>query len=152
MLASVSDEANIYAGHPQLTPLEADVLWEYAKLARTLKTLVVKSREMSERSDDALLAKLRAAEMKMGLVHTLVSVSSHSHVDIVASGRELVPCCSASVLGFGSRVIRITNRPPWVNFLPDFLSFFQLKASVWAVLVKQEEEFGGEEGETTFQP
>ncbi|CAE6341693.1 unnamed protein product [Rhizoctonia solani] len=102
MLASVSDEANIYAGHPQLTPLEADVLWEYAKLARTLKTvriiLVAKSREMSERSDDALLAKLRAAEMKMGLVHTL------------------------------------------------------LKASVWAVLVKQEEEFGGEEGETTFQP
>ncbi|KAH7335257.1 hypothetical protein B0J17DRAFT_669262 [Rhizoctonia solani] len=71
MQASGSDEANIYAGHPQLTPLEADVLWEYAKLARTLKTLVTKSREMSERSDDALLGKLRAAEMKMGLVHTL---------------------------------------------------------------------------------
>ncbi|KAG8691653.1 hypothetical protein FRC11_013669 [Ceratobasidium sp. 423] len=106
MLASGSDEANIYAGHPQLTPLEADVLWEYAKLSRTLKTppkksfiqLVAKSREMSERSDDALLAKLRAAEMKMGLVHTL------------------------------------------------------FKASVWAVLVKQEEEFNEEEGETTFQP
>ncbi|KAG9102515.1 hypothetical protein FRC06_001891 [Ceratobasidium sp. 370] len=87
------DEDNVYAGHPQLTPLEADVLWEYAKLARTLKTLVAKSREMSERSDDALLAKLRAAEIKMGL----------------------------------------------------------FKASVWAVLVKQEEEFN-EEGETTFQP
>ncbi|CAE6417883.1 DASH complex subunit DAD3 [Rhizoctonia solani AG-1 IB] len=98
MLASATDEANIYTGHPQLTPLEADVLWEYAKLSRTLKTLVTKSREMSERSDDALLAKLRAAEMKMGLVHTL------------------------------------------------------FKASVWAVLVKQEEEFNGEEGETTFQP
>ncbi|KAG9097957.1 hypothetical protein FS749_005019 [Ceratobasidium sp. UAMH 11750] len=129
------DQDNIYAGHPQLTPLEADVLWEYAKLARTLKAvrlhsprfarlqnpraapshlhtptpnrlniysfsrlqLVAKSREMSERSDDALLAKLRAAEIKMGLVHTL------------------------------------------------------FKASVWAVLVKQEEEFN-EEGETTFQP
>ncbi|KAG9127913.1 hypothetical protein FRC07_007564 [Ceratobasidium sp. 392] len=101
MSASLSgrayDDDNIYAGHPQLTPLEADVLWEYAKLARTLKTLVTKSREMSERSDDALLAKLRAAEIKMGLVHTL------------------------------------------------------FKASVWAVLVKQEEEFN-EEGETTFQP
>lgn len=35
------DEANVYAGHPQLTPLEADVLWEYAKLARTLKTVRV---------------------------------------------------------------------------------------------------------------
>lgn len=30
---------------------------------------------MSERSDDELLAKLRAAEIKMGLVHTLVSIS-----------------------------------------------------------------------------
>ncbi|KAF8705220.1 DASH complex subunit Dad3, partial [Rhizoctonia solani] len=102
MLASATDETNIYAGHPQLTPLEADVLWEYAKLSRTLKAvlffLVTKSREMTEHSDDALLAKLRAAEMKMGLVHTL------------------------------------------------------FKASVWAVLVKQEEEFNGEEGETTFQP
>ncbi|KAG8713854.1 hypothetical protein FRC08_012720 [Ceratobasidium sp. 394] len=95
--AHTQDQDNIYAGHPQLTPLEADVLWEYAKLARTLKALVAKSREMSERSDDALLAKLRAAEIKMGLVHTL------------------------------------------------------FKASVWAVLVKQEEEFN-EEGETTFQP
>ena len=33
------DEGNIYAGHPQLTPLEAEVLWEYAKLSRTLKTV-----------------------------------------------------------------------------------------------------------------
>ncbi|ELU43566.1 DASH complex subunit dad3 domain-containing protein [Rhizoctonia solani AG-1 IA] len=77
MLASATDETNIYAGHPQLTPLEADVLWEYAKLSRTLKALVTKSREMTEHSDDALLAKLRAAEMKMGLVHTLVSVFTH---------------------------------------------------------------------------
>ncbi|KAG8748405.1 hypothetical protein FRC10_005952 [Ceratobasidium sp. 414] len=121
MSASLSgrthDEDNVYAAHPQLTPLEADVLWEYAKLARTLKTLVAKSREMSERSDDALLAKLRAAEIKMGLVHTLASV---------ASGPSLAA--------------------DWLGCLVS-----QFKASVWAVLVKQEEEFN-EEGETTFQP
>lgn len=28
---------NPYAAHPQLTPLEADVLWEYAKLSKVLK-------------------------------------------------------------------------------------------------------------------
>ncbi|KAB5594995.1 hypothetical protein CTheo_1628 [Ceratobasidium theobromae] len=85
---SALDHSNVYAAHPHLTPLEADVLWEYAKLARTLKTvcatqslslplttpqLVAKSREMTDKSDDELLAKLRAAEIKMGLVHTLVS-------------------------------------------------------------------------------
>ncbi|KDN42771.1 hypothetical protein RSAG8_06525, partial [Rhizoctonia solani AG-8 WAC10335] len=144
MLASVSDEANIYAGHPQLTPLEADVLWEYAKLARTLKTLVAKSREMSERSDDALLAKLRAAEMKMGLVHTLVSIftplENNTSLFLVAQ-----PWCSAP----GAASIELPNAPERLVIYPIFL---QLKASVWAVLVKQEEEFGGEEGETTFQP
>ncbi len=28
---------NPYTGHPSLTPLEADVLWEYAKLAANVK-------------------------------------------------------------------------------------------------------------------
>lgn len=28
---------NPYVGHPELTSLEADVLWEYAKLAQNVK-------------------------------------------------------------------------------------------------------------------
>lgn len=30
-------DANPYEGHPQLTELEAEVLWQYAKLAQNVK-------------------------------------------------------------------------------------------------------------------
>jgi hypothetical protein len=52
---------------------------------------------MSERSDDALLAKLRAAEIKMGLVHTLVSAATFK--------MRVAPCIS-----FGRRVIVTLGR------------------------------------------
>ena len=41
------EQINPYEGHPELSQLEADVLWEYAKLAKNVKmvcdVLVIKS-------------------------------------------------------------------------------------------------------------
>lgn len=33
------DDINPYDGHPELSKIEADVLWEYAKLAKNVKTV-----------------------------------------------------------------------------------------------------------------
>ena len=33
------EDANPYEGHPELTKLEAEVLWEYAKLAKNVKSV-----------------------------------------------------------------------------------------------------------------
>lgn len=85
---------NPYEDHPSLTQIEADVLWEYAKLnqhikdvrrsrsrpmhmARKLKVvsplqLVIQTRALSETPDEAMLKRLRILERKMGLVLTLV--------------------------------------------------------------------------------
>lgn len=45
---------NPYTGHPSLTPLEADVLWEYAKLAANVKQV-----------DISLLCKLLLYEVSL---------------------------------------------------------------------------------------
>jgi len=60
---------NPYQLHPSLTPVEADVLWEYAKLAQHIKLL------LAEKPDEILLARLRVLEKKMGLVLTLFKAS-----------------------------------------------------------------------------
>jgi len=86
-------EHNPYEDHPSLTPLEADVLWEYAKLNQHIKDvrtqasrlcsatrqcwarsfkLIVQTRRLSEKPDESLLKQLRVLERKMGLVFTLV--------------------------------------------------------------------------------
>lgn len=84
-------ETNPYEDHPSLTTLEADVLWEYAKLSQHVKIvgnswfhlihhklttkrvkLVAKTRQLSEEPDKTLLNQLRVLETKMGLVMTLV--------------------------------------------------------------------------------
>ncbi|KAK0211281.1 hypothetical protein DFS33DRAFT_1298572 [Desarmillaria ectypa] len=36
---------NPYMGHPSLTPLEADVLWEYAKLGTVASRWLAKSKD-----------------------------------------------------------------------------------------------------------
>ncbi|KAF8584076.1 hypothetical protein K439DRAFT_1170621 [Ramaria rubella] len=69
------EDTSPYDGHPELTELEADVLWEYAKLAKNVKTLLLKTRELSEAPDKALLGQLRTLERKMGLVLTLFKAS-----------------------------------------------------------------------------
>ncbi|KAF8517595.1 DASH complex subunit Dad3-domain-containing protein [Hysterangium stoloniferum] len=68
-------EINPYDGHPELSNLEADVLWEYAKLAKNVKTLLHRTRELSEAPDQALLGQLRVLERKLGLVLTLFKAS-----------------------------------------------------------------------------
>jgi len=84
------EETNPYEDHQELTKLEAEVLWEYAKLAKNVKSvrdtpldascnatnnllqLLLKTRELSEAPDEGLLGQLRTLERKMGLVLTLV--------------------------------------------------------------------------------
>ncbi|TEB36432.1 hypothetical protein FA13DRAFT_1787872 [Coprinellus micaceus] len=63
---------NPYDGHPQLKPVEAEVLWEYAKLAQNLSQ---KTRSLNEEPDQTMLARLRVLEKKMGLVLTLFKAS-----------------------------------------------------------------------------
>jgi len=53
------------------TTTEAEVLWEYAKLAQHVKL----TRLLSEEPDQMLLARLRVLEKKMGLVLTLFKAS-----------------------------------------------------------------------------
>ncbi|KAF9026141.1 hypothetical protein BDZ89DRAFT_1016436 [Hymenopellis radicata] len=66
---------NPYTGHPELTTCEADVLWEYAKLAQNVKQLAAKSKVLTTEPDEMLLARLRELEKKMGLVMTLFKAS-----------------------------------------------------------------------------
>ncbi|KIP12359.1 hypothetical protein PHLGIDRAFT_21144 [Phlebiopsis gigantea 11061_1 CR5-6] len=68
-------ETNPYEGHPSLSELEAEVLWQYAKLAQNVKELTAETRRLSEAPDETLLKRLRTLEMKMGLVLTLMKAS-----------------------------------------------------------------------------
>lgn len=84
---------NPYQSHASLTPVEAEILWEYAKLAQNLRMVCFnflarveeiiliaskvtqKTRLLHEEPDKHMLAKLRILEKKMGLVLTLVSTT-----------------------------------------------------------------------------
>ncbi|EGN95628.1 hypothetical protein SERLA73DRAFT_60664 [Serpula lacrymans var. lacrymans S7.3] len=68
-------EINPYESQSSLTPTEADVLWEYAKLSQHVKDLTARTRQLSEGPDENLLARLRVLERKMGLVLTLFKAS-----------------------------------------------------------------------------
>ncbi|TBU35637.1 DASH complex subunit Dad3-domain-containing protein [Dichomitus squalens] len=68
-------EANPYEGHPNLSELEAEVLWQYAKLSQNIKELIAETRRVSEAPDEKMLKQLRALEVKMGLVLTLFKAS-----------------------------------------------------------------------------
>ncbi|OSD08518.1 hypothetical protein PYCCODRAFT_1462732 [Trametes coccinea BRFM310] len=68
-------ESNPYEGHPNLSELEAEVLWQYAKLSQNIKELIAETRRVSEAPDEKLLKQLRALEVKMGLVLTLFKAS-----------------------------------------------------------------------------
>jgi len=74
---SVNDILNInpYESHHSLTTTEAEVLWEYAKLAHLIKLVTQKTRLLGEEPDQMLLARLRVLEKKMGLVLTLFKAS-----------------------------------------------------------------------------
>jgi DASH complex subunit DAD3 len=88
---------NPYEDHLGLTQIEAEVLWEYAKLNQHIKDvstpspsdltachetktcspsqLVIQTRSLSETPDETMLKRLRILERKMGLVLTLVRYS-----------------------------------------------------------------------------
>ncbi|OBZ65740.1 DASH complex subunit DAD2 [Grifola frondosa] len=68
-------ERNPYEGHPNLSDTEAEVLWQYAKLSQNIKELIAETRRLSEAPDETLLKRLRALEVKMGLVLTLFKAS-----------------------------------------------------------------------------
>ncbi|KAF8324331.1 uncharacterized protein EI90DRAFT_2846847, partial [Cantharellus anzutake] len=63
---------NPYDGHPHLSPLQAQLLGEYAKLNHALKSLSTLTKELNDLPTDALIAQLRTLERQMGLVLTLV--------------------------------------------------------------------------------
>ncbi|GJJ12320.1 hypothetical protein Clacol_006561 [Clathrus columnatus] len=71
-------EINPYEGHPELTQLEAQVLWEYAKFAKQVKQLLTITRQLSNAPDETMLKKMRELERKFGFVLTLVRVTLKS--------------------------------------------------------------------------
>ncbi|KAE9398381.1 hypothetical protein BT96DRAFT_822141 [Gymnopus androsaceus JB14] len=68
-------EENPYENHPSLSPIEAQVLWEYSKLAQNVKQITMKTRRLAEEPDQMLVSKLRSLETKMGLVLVLFKAS-----------------------------------------------------------------------------
>ncbi|EJU03545.1 hypothetical protein DACRYDRAFT_114925 [Dacryopinax primogenitus] len=76
---------NPYASHPQLSSLEGEVLWEYAKTARLIRKLSGITKELGGRSNESLLAQLRVLERKMGLVLTLFKASVWA---VIVEGEE----------------------------------------------------------------
>ncbi|KAI9466353.1 DASH complex subunit Dad3-domain-containing protein [Lactarius psammicola] len=66
---------NPYEDHPSLSPLETEVLWEYAKLNQHIKDLVVQTRTLNKTHEGTTLERLRVLERKMGLVLTLFKAS-----------------------------------------------------------------------------
>ncbi|KAH9180739.1 DASH complex subunit Dad3-domain-containing protein [Lactarius sanguifluus] len=72
---STSSAINPYEDHPSLSPLEAEVLWEYAKLNQHVKDLVAQTRTLNQTHEGTMLEQLRVLERKMGLVLTLFKAS-----------------------------------------------------------------------------
>ncbi|KAJ3881331.1 DASH complex subunit Dad3-domain-containing protein [Lentinula edodes] len=68
-------EQNPYENHPSLSAVEAEVLWEYAKLAQNVKLVTTKTRKLMDEPDQMLVARLRSLETKMGLVMVLFKAS-----------------------------------------------------------------------------
>ncbi|KAJ3728521.1 DASH complex subunit Dad3-domain-containing protein [Lentinula raphanica] len=68
-------EENPYANHASLSPVEAEVLWEYAKLAQNVKLVTSKTRRLMNEPDQMLVSRLRSLETKMGLVMVLFKAS-----------------------------------------------------------------------------
>ncbi|CAD6892752.1 unnamed protein product [Tilletia controversa] len=68
--------SNPYANHPQLSQTEAALLFEYHKLATTMKRIQEISYSLaSPTTHTALLHSIRVLERKMGLVLTLFKAS-----------------------------------------------------------------------------
>ncbi|KAH0830720.1 DASH complex subunit Dad3-domain-containing protein [Lanmaoa asiatica] len=72
---STTLDVNPYESHPALSTTEAELLWEYAKLAQHIKDLTATAKQLSEQPNHNLLVRLRVLERKMSLVLTLFKAS-----------------------------------------------------------------------------
>ncbi|WVR05301.1 hypothetical protein IAU60_002315 [Kwoniella sp. DSM 27419] len=66
---------NPYANNNQISPLEQEVLWEFAKLNDKVKRAAQLARLTADSPNESLLAELRSLEKRMGLVLTLFQAS-----------------------------------------------------------------------------
>ncbi|KIY71031.1 hypothetical protein CYLTODRAFT_346672 [Cylindrobasidium torrendii FP15055 ss-10] len=66
---------NPYEKHPQLSETEAEILWEYAKLAQTVKEITAKTKRLTSQNDETTRERLRWLEQRMGVVLTLFKAS-----------------------------------------------------------------------------
>ncbi|KAF8900806.1 hypothetical protein CPB85DRAFT_1228185, partial [Mucidula mucida] len=68
---------NSYTGHQELTTLEADVFWGYAKLTLNVRQLATKSKTLRKDPYEILLARLPKLEKRMGLVILFLLMLNH---------------------------------------------------------------------------
>ncbi|KAK8869734.1 hypothetical protein IAR55_000302 [Kwoniella newhampshirensis] len=66
---------NPYVNNNQLSSIEQDVLWEFAKLSDKVKRAANLARLTAESPNESLLDELRTLEKRMGLVLTLFQAS-----------------------------------------------------------------------------
>ncbi|KZT59892.1 hypothetical protein CALCODRAFT_493152 [Calocera cornea HHB12733] len=76
---------NPYASHQALSPLEGEVLWEYARTAGLIRKLSGIAKDLGGRPNEELLSQLRVLERKMGLVLTLFKASVWA---VIVEGEE----------------------------------------------------------------
>lgn len=79
VVSTLDDFQNPYDGHPNLSPLQAQVLGEYARLNHAIKSLTSLTKELNDAPADALATQLRTLERQMGLVLTLYRASVWSY-------------------------------------------------------------------------
>ncbi|KAK1987855.1 DASH complex subunit Dad3 [Colletotrichum cereale] len=73
-------ESTLLHSQPELTPLEAEVLEEYEKLADNMKKLASTLEDLSASPSSEILDGLRELERKTSLVFTLLKASVYSIV------------------------------------------------------------------------
>ncbi|KAK4684300.1 DASH complex subunit DAD3, partial [Tremellales sp. Uapishka_1] len=79
---------NPYLNHAHFSPLEADVLWEYAKLSDKVKRIANLARLTAEKPNEGLLAEMRELEKKIGLVLTLFKASVFGVLETAKMAKE----------------------------------------------------------------
>ncbi|KAG8979602.1 hypothetical protein FRB94_010361 [Tulasnella sp. JGI-2019a] len=116
-------EDNPYAGHPELSALEANVLWEYAKMAGIVKQLATTTRNLANAPANDLLSTMRTVESQMGLVLTLFKASVWSTIVTAEAEQGHDSRADASQSSAGGGVRRAyqppTGREEDVSFYSD---------------------------------
>ncbi|KAL7422981.1 hypothetical protein Q5752_002279 [Cryptotrichosporon argae] len=87
---------NPFATTAGLSPLEAEVLWEYAKLGDKIKRITNLAKQTADEPNTGLEAELRALEPKMGLVLTLYKASVWGVIQESQAEAEMVAARAAA--------------------------------------------------------